>query len=178
MRVKKEIIWVTVSIAVLILLFTFYCFDTGRNHKKYAYVQLETLRKDFVLSKQLDAELKNIVNKRKEILDSMKLDFQMLERRVQMKGIANKEDVGEYRLKRAFFEEKENEFVEANNELESKYQEDIWNKINNYIKDYGKENKYEYIFGLNGTGSVMYAEEENDITAPLLIYINDKYSGK
>ncbi len=178
MRLKKEIFWITVSITVLILLYTFYRFDTRRNHKKYAYVQLETLRKDFVLSKQLDAELKNIVNKRKEILDSMKLDFQMLEKRVQLKGIANQEDVQEYRLKRAFFDEKENEFVEANNELESKYQEDIWAKINSYIKDYGQENKYEYIFGLNGTGSVMYAEEENDITSQLLIYINNKYGGK
>jgi hypothetical protein len=34
------------------------------------------------------------------------------------------------------------------------------------------------IFGANGQGSLMYADEQTDITTPLLEYINDRYDGK
>lgn len=178
MQIKKELVGAFALIGIMGLLCIAYLWDRQTNNKKYACVQLELLRKDFVLAKQLDSELESIMLKRKEILDSLKLDIQMLEKRVQINGKVQPTELNEYKIKRAFFAEKEKEFYDANNELEAKYQENIWNKLNSYVKDYGKEKGYVYIYGLNGSGSIMYAADENDITLPLIEYVNNKYSGK
>lgn len=48
----------------------------------------------------------------------------------------------------------------------------IWDNINRKVSQYGKEKGFDYIFGANGDGSIMYASEENDITNEIIEYIN------
>lgn len=54
----------------------------------------------------------------------------------------------------------------------------IWNRLNQYTREYGEQEGYSYILGANGTGSLMYAGEDNDITEEVLAYANKKYAGK
>jgi outer membrane protein len=48
----------------------------------------------------------------------------------------------------------------------------IWEKINQKVNDYGKEQGYDYIFGAKGDGSIMYASDKKDITKEVIAYIN------
>lgn len=48
-------------------------------------------------------------------------------------------------------------------------------KVKDYVKEYGKENNYTYIFGSNETANIMYAEEGLDITEEILEKINADY---
>jgi outer membrane protein len=48
----------------------------------------------------------------------------------------------------------------------------IWEKINQKVNEYGKEQGYDYIFGAKGDGSIMYASDEKDITKEVIAYIN------
>lgn len=45
----------------------------------------------------------------------------------------------------------------------------------NIIKDYGKKNGYEYIYGTGETASILYAKDNYDITKEIIKMINDKY---
>jgi outer membrane protein len=58
------------------------------------------------------------------------------------------------------------------------YSDEIWKQINHYIKEYGKDKHYDFIYGATGTGSLMYADSTLDLTVPLVKYINEKYAGK
>ncbi len=65
--------------------------------------------------------------------------------------------------------------IEVNNKEIEKI---IWNRLNPYIISYGKKKNYKYIFGANGTGNILYADEQENITADLIIYVNKSYNGK
>lgn len=48
-------------------------------------------------------------------------------------------------------------------------------KVKTFVKDYGKKNEYDYIFGSNEAGSVMYGKESEDLTQTILDAINADY---
>lgn len=45
-----------------------------------------------------------------------------------------------------------------------------------FIKDYGKEKGYDYIYGTGDAASVLYAKDQYDITKDVIKLINDKYA--
>lgn len=59
----------------------------------------------------------------------------------------------------------------------TEYQTQIFNQLNQYVKDYALANNYRIILGANGEGSLMYADEQMDITEKIKAYANQRYSG-
>jgi len=47
--------------------------------------------------------------------------------------------------------------------------------VKKFIKDYGKEKGYNYIYGTGDAATVLYAKEEYDITNDVIKLLNDKY---
>jgi outer membrane protein len=47
--------------------------------------------------------------------------------------------------------------------------------LRKYIKQYGKEKGYDYIYGTGEAATVLYAQEKYDITKEVIKLINDKY---
>lgn len=47
--------------------------------------------------------------------------------------------------------------------------------IKSFIKDYGKEKGYSYIYGTGEAVSILYAEDKYDITNEMIKLLNDKY---
>lgn len=47
--------------------------------------------------------------------------------------------------------------------------------VKKFIKSYGKEKGYTYIYGTNESGSILYAEDKFDITKEITKLLNDKY---
>lgn len=47
--------------------------------------------------------------------------------------------------------------------------------VKKFIKDYGKEKGYNYIYGTGDAATVLYAKEEYDITNHVIKLLNDKY---
>lgn len=74
--------------------------------------------------------------------------------------------------------EKSRRFMTDEQALSDRYTQQVWGQINSYVHDYGKENKYELIFGADGSGSLMYAGEAVNITEDVLDYINERYEGE
>ena len=51
----------------------------------------------------------------------------------------------------------------------------IINKVIEFVKDYGKTNNFNYILGSNEAGSVLYGEDDSDLTQEILKALNDTY---
>ena len=53
----------------------------------------------------------------------------------------------------------------------------VWTRLNGYIEDYSIENNLQIVFGTNGNGNIMFADDALDITNDVLEYSNSKYEG-
>lgn len=47
--------------------------------------------------------------------------------------------------------------------------------VKKFIKSYGKEKGYAYIYGTGDAASILYAEDKFDITKEIIKALNDKY---
>jgi outer membrane protein len=47
--------------------------------------------------------------------------------------------------------------------------------VKKFIKEYGKEKGYNYIYGTGDAATVLYAKEEYDITNEVIKLLNEKY---
>jgi outer membrane protein len=74
------------------------------------------------------------------------------------------------------FTQKKLAFDEKFGQLSEQYTNEVYKRLNDYIKAYGKEKGYGVIIGSNGQGSVMYVDEKQDITKDLIRYINEQYN--
>ncbi len=58
---------------------------------------------------------------------------------------------------------------------EARVNQEILAEINAYIKQYGKEKGYDFIFGATENGNIVYAAEGKDITDEVLTGLNKQY---
>ncbi len=63
-------------------------------------------------------------------------------------------------------------------EENQKMTQTVVNDINDYIKEYGKQNGYPIIFGAGGNGNIMYAKESTNLTSKVLEGLNNRYRGE
>ena len=47
--------------------------------------------------------------------------------------------------------------------------------VKKFIKDYGKEKGYDYIYGTGEAASILYAKDNYDITKEIIKLLNEKY---
>lgn len=146
----------------------------GCNNKS-AYIDLNTVYSEFNLSKKLNKERELVINSRQGILDSLKLQLNHFSKQFQYGADSNQ--INFFNQKREEYYYKEQQFNEDNESLLMKHNEQIMKQLNVYIKDYGKEHGYNFIFGATGNGTLMYAEESANISKDVVTYINEKYEG-
>lgn len=48
--------------------------------------------------------------------------------------------------------------------------------VKKFIKDYGKEKGYDYVYGTGESATVLYAKDNYDITSEIVKLLNDKYA--
>jgi outer membrane protein len=61
------------------------------------------------------------------------------------------------------------------NQLSEQYTADIWKRINQLLTEFGKQKGYNFILGAAGNGSLMYANEADNVTEEVILFINKKY---
>ena len=141
------------------------------NHKtKVAFIDTAKVFNEFTLKKELEVKFIEVEKARKAILDSM---FEKIKLGEQERIDINELD----KFKREFLYKKQ-KFDEENQNTKSSYDTQIWNQLNQYIKEYGEEKEIEMILGANGQGNIMHAKESLNISKDIIEYINSKYSGK
>lgn len=173
---KKNIL---VSLITLVLCsIVFLCIYTLQQNKKIAWVNITKVYNEFTLKKELETKAISIGNRRKAIIDSAEFDLKSLSREIKSENGKDKTKISLFEVrKQAYFETKK-QLEEDNAAMQQQYNEQILIQLNQYIKDYGKSGNYEYILSGDGSGSLMYAVENNDVTADVIQFVNEKYKGK
>jgi len=144
---------------------------------KTAYINTIELYNSFKLKQEFEKRLTASQSARKSVLDSLLLNLKILNGQVQ----ANPKDqelFNHFTMQKQYYLEQEQLLKEDNERQANDYNTKVWNQLNQYVKDYALQNGYDYIYGADGSGSLMYASDAMEITAAMKEYVNQKYEGK
>jgi len=170
----KKFLFVLAALNILLIAYIAY---EKMNKARTGYVLIQDVFNGFELKKDYERKLKATKNSRQQILDSLETELKIMGKRIEAEQGKNKEDINVFTVKRENYFERKKIFEEDNALQAKKYDNEIITQLNQYIKDYGKENNYTYIFGNDGNGSLMYGKEINNITKETIEYVNERYRG-
>ncbi|MBT1699180.1 OmpH family outer membrane protein [Fulvivirgaceae bacterium PWU4] len=127
--------------------------------KKTAFILNQQVFNAFEGKKELEKKLNDVKARHQHVLDSVGA------------LIGNSKDDPKLLL----YQQYAQHFRIEQEQTTEQYTADIWKRINQHVADYGKENGYDFILGASGDGSLMYAEEGNNITEEVIVYLNERY---
>ncbi len=170
---KKLVVF---SICISVVLASLYIYD--RIDKPItAYINIQELFNSFELKKDYEKKLSVSKNSRQRLIDSLEMELKILGKKIESDNAKNKEDISVFSAKRERYIERKRMLEEDNLKQTKQYDNEIILQMNQYVKDFGKDNGYTYIYGSDGNGSIMYAKENKDITKVVIEYINAHYKG-
>jgi outer membrane protein len=141
---------------------------------KIGYVEVNTLYDGFTFKKELESKLLNVKEMRKHLLDSLELRLRVMAGQLNEGRV---KDATEFEASRQDFLTKKKSFEEDNDQMTSSYSSQVMKQLNQYVQQYGKEHGYTYILGADGAGSLMFADEAENVTKEVMDFLNKKYSG-
>jgi outer membrane protein len=144
---------------------------------KIGYINSSKVFNEFKLKKELEKDLKKLESSRQSLIDSLKLDLDMKFEKVNGSKKVIQQEVDEYKRMQQQFYLKEKQFKDDYESMAGQYTAQVWKQLNQYIKEYGEKNAYDYIFGTKGEGEIMYANDSEDLTGKVTEYANSKYEG-
>ena len=142
-----------------------------------AYFKNAEVYNSFDYKIELENEITQFQSKAQSELDSLEQDYNLAVSYLNGADPTNDQIMMLQRKQKMYFSKKE-ESERQYNEKVAEYYDLIWARINAYTMEFGEENGYQYIFGANGDGSVMYAEESTDVTEEMIAYVNSRYAGE
>lgn len=144
------------------------------NRSKVAYVNTYLIYNEFTLKKELEKKLEKTKLARQVLLDSIRAKIQITALNKDLEPKELQQKIME--LRQAYFT-KEKQFNEENENQSQQYTTQIWDQLNQYIKEYGTEKNFDFILGATGQGSLMFAKETFDVSKELADYVNKRYEG-
>ena len=170
---------IVLVLAVVVLLLSIAVIYLFTKKEKIVYVDSVVLFEEYKMKKdfQKRIELKKVAYQK--ILDSTKLGLKMqFESMVTRKVKEGTSEANNYLRAEQLYFMKEKEYTEEIETLSADYTTQVWKQLNQYVKEYGEKNSYDFIFGAKGDGNLMHAKPSVDITESVLNYVNAKYEGE
>lgn len=119
---------------------------------------------EFEMKKDYDKRLEGEIGTEQAELDALGVQLNAMTDPLKIAALKK-----EFTVKKLAFDEKFNA-------VSQQYTSEVYKRLNDYIKAYGKEHQYGVILGSSGQGSVMYVDEKQDVTKDLIQYINQQYA--
>lgn len=146
-----------------------------------AYVDIKKVFNNFEMKKELEAKYKVTQQKRDKILDSLEVNLRVISKHLNdQKASAKKLEeslIVQFEAKRREYLNVKKRFQEDNAALSRQYDSQILEQINQYITEYGKKNNYDFIYGADGSGTLMYSNDKYNLSEEICVFINNKYKG-
>jgi len=170
---KKIFLLSSIVFFAMVLNLGYYHFTKPR----LGFVSIGKLYSEFDLKKDLEGKYSKIEQTRKLILDSLEIQLRGISRRLESGKNVKETEKQFFQEKIELYKTKKKSFTEDNQALSNQYSEQIQKQLNQYLKDFGTEKHYDFIFGANSEGSLMYSKDVYDISDEVLKYINLQYRG-
>jgi outer membrane protein len=168
--------WIAIGFGVLLFSLLGLCTAIYLKIPKTAYISTSQVYEGFNFKNELEAKFQGVKKTRESYLDSMKIELEMEYKELEEQK-QESADWKKFQMLREQYFSKEAEFEQSNTELLQQYNDQIWERLNQYIKEYGEKNDYTYIFGATGEGSLMFALDGKNITEQILEHVNNQYEG-
>lgn len=118
------------------------------------------------IGRELDAELKTFQS-----------DYQSASRQAQLKGPQwAQEKAMEMQEREQKLSMKQQAMYKEIQDKSGSEMDSLVNEIKTFIKDYGKKQGYDYVYGTGNIATVLYAKEQYDITEELTKLLNEGYT--
>ena len=147
---------------------------------KTAYVDTSKLMSEYTEAKDLEAKYKAQAEEKGRLLEAEINRFKQEASNFQAQAQANGQAWAQQ--KGAELQKREQQLGYAQQQLSQQLQQEsgkemdsLVSGVKKFIKAYGKEKGYSYIFGTGDVASVLYAEDQYDITKELIAALNEKY---
>ncbi len=138
-------------------------------------VDISQLYTEFELTKELDAKYLSISKKRLSLIDSFKNQHHTLESEFNTSTYENEKERLSSEI--AMIQAKIREQEEIDTRIRIEFEQQVWNQLNTYMLEFGKEKPYQVILGTRNEGNVLFINESNNITSELIDFSNKKYLG-
>jgi len=147
---------------------------------KTAYVDTSLLMEEYTEAKDIEAKYKTKGEEMGKQLEAevarFRTEASSFQKNAQTYGPQWAQQKG------AELQKKEQELTYAQQAILRQLQEEsgkemdtLVKDVKKFIKDYGKEKGYDYIYGTGDAASVLYAKDEFDVTKEMIKLLNDKY---
>lgn len=148
------------------------------SEKKLAYVNMKEVFEKFRMKQELQQKFEAEDLSVRKYLDSMA--FVLTEEGNKLSGAtdANQTEVQNYLRRKDAYLTQRNTYEAQRQELTAQYDNQIVTRMTQYVKDYGTEHGYDYIFGDDGNGHIMYAGPADNVTQEVITYLNNRFEGK
>ncbi|WP_269686143.1 OmpH family outer membrane protein [Flavobacterium lacustre] len=147
---------------------------------KTAYVDTSELMKEYTEAKDLEAKYKAQAEEKGRQLEAEISRFKQEAASFQTQAQANGQAWAQQ--KGAELQKREQQLSYAQQALSQQLQQEsgkemdsLVSGVKKFIKTYGKEKGYSYIYGTGDAASILYAEDKFDITKEVIKALNDKY---
>lgn len=145
---------------------------------KLGYILVQDVYNGFELKKELQKKYEETAGARQRLLDSLGHELQMIAGKIESDKGKDERMLTLFNSRRDEYVQRRESMAQDNQNLTAQYDKEILTQLNQYVKEYGAEHGYKYIFGSDGNGSLMYADEAENITAAVTEFINQRYRGE
>ena len=147
---------------------------------KTAYVDTNKLLEEYTEAKDIDAKYKNKADEMGKELEAeaarFKADAAAFEQKARQLGqVWAQQNSGPLQQRQQQLQYAQQAMLQQLQQESGVEMDTLVKSIKTFIKDYGKKNGYDYIYGTGEAATVLYAEEKYDITDELIKELNSKY---
>ncbi|MFA7445345.1 MAG: OmpH family outer membrane protein [Flavobacteriaceae bacterium] len=155
---------------------------TESSQAKTAYIDTSRLLKEYQQAKDIEAKYKA---KEDQMSKELETELTKLEAEIEyVKKNAQSKGMEWFQQNAAALQEKEQRLMYVQQGLQqqlsseySKEADTLVKAIKQFVKDYGKEKGYDYIYGTNeASNTVLYAKDGQEITDEIVKLLNEKYN--
>lgn len=156
---------------------------TSNSENNIVYIDTSKLLQEYEQSKDVEAKYKAKSEQMGKELDAelskFRADVAFFEKNAQSKGMQWAQQTG------AALQEREQRLAYTQQAMMQQLQEEsgtemdsLVKEIKDFIQEYGKKQGYDYILSTEGSSTVLYAKDGQDITDEVVKLLNNKYKAK
>ncbi|NQY30181.1 MAG: OmpH family outer membrane protein [Flavobacteriaceae bacterium] len=160
------IVNIVLTLGILLFLAFYVTFESKKN--EVVYIDNIILFNGFNMAKDMSDIHTKKIKKQTKKLDSL---YQLFQMEIKSK------DENNIKLSQQKVQKADEALSVMKQHFSNVVSQQIWDRLNAYIKEFGKAQGFKIILGTQGGGNVMYGDDAMDVTSSVLEYANLKYEG-
>jgi len=166
-----------------LLLVAFVILSASCNQTKIAYINVEDLMKDYDGTKALEETLKEKQEAMSKELDSISAPFQTkvqeyYQNAQNMSASKRAQTEQELQQEQQVLQGRQQQAGQALQQENQLLSEAITKKVDSFVSVYSKANGLNLVLGTSGNGTVMYGDDNLNVTNAILELLNEDFAKK